>query len=90
MRRHLALWSVLASAALPALTASQPASRERHSVAIAHVTVIDVARGRRLDRHTVVVEGGRITAVGPDAAVLDRLLAHAAQAAERPEAPRQR
>jgi imidazolonepropionase-like amidohydrolase len=33
--------------------------------AITHVTVIDVAQGRRLRHHTVIVEGNRIARVGP-------------------------
>jgi imidazolonepropionase-like amidohydrolase len=38
-------------------------------VAITRVTVIDVARGRRVPGQTVVVRGARLTAVGPAARV---------------------
>lgn len=43
--------------------------RQAPHVAVTHVTVIDVEAGARLADHTVVVEGDRITAVGPSADV---------------------
>jgi imidazolonepropionase-like amidohydrolase len=69
-----ALWCLLAPAALAAQTPTAPtpvaaATRDSTPVAITHVTVIDVERGRRLPGHTVLVAGRRVRAAGPDAAV---------------------
>jgi imidazolonepropionase-like amidohydrolase len=62
---------MLPPAALPAQPATRPAAATATTpaTAIAHATVIDVEHGRRLPDRTVVVTGGRITAVGPSGRV---------------------
>lgn len=51
------------------LLASLPLTAAAQSVAIERVTVIDVRTGARLPRQTVLITAGRITRIGPAAAV---------------------
>src|SRR5688500_7606348 len=59
---HFILLTTLALAAVQRQGAS--------TLAITNVTVIDVVRGRALSNQTVVINGNRITAVGPSASTL--------------------
>jgi len=59
-------YTVAASVFIARASSAQTASR-RGTVAVTHVTVIDVEQGRRLPDRTVIVEGARITRVGPSA-----------------------
>ena len=70
----------VAAGLVAALLVARPAVAQRSAaVAIRDVTIIDVTRGVRVPNQTVVVRGGRISAVGPrsrvtppsDAAVVD-------------------
>jgi len=72
MKRMLRIWSADWSAALvvvvlPALHAEQAPTPPTGSLAIQHVTVIDVAKGTRAEDQTVVVTGDRIVAVARNA-----------------------
>lgn len=51
------------------LAAAQPVPRAPRALALAHGTVVDVRTGALHPRFTVIVEGTRITAVGPDSRV---------------------
>jgi imidazolonepropionase-like amidohydrolase len=63
----LAVWPVIAAAQAPELSlASLPSAPKR--VAIVDVSVVPMDRERILAHQTVVVEGGRIVAMGPAAA----------------------
>ena len=50
---------------------AQPAeaSQDPRPLGITNVTVIDVERGARLRDHTIIIEGGRISTVGPSSQV---------------------
>ena len=48
---------------------AQDVARREPSIAITHVSVVDVERGRTLGDQTVVMRDGRIVEVGPSAAV---------------------
>jgi len=69
--RFLAAFTVALAAALPLLAAAQsPAptsARATTPVAFTNVTVLTMDGDRRLSNHTVIVTGGRITAMGPSA-----------------------
>src|SRR5688500_7837479 len=66
MWRALALWCVLPA---PLLAQAVPAAAlpDGTPVAITNVTIVDVARGRRVPGQTVVVQGATIAAAGPAA-----------------------
>lgn len=63
MRRTLAALLLFALSHAPSAAQLRRDARTQ-PIAITHATVIDVARGRLLPDRTVVVAGGRITAVG--------------------------
>ena len=71
--RHSAFVHVRVLVAALALTAAQvgaqPVPRREPIVAITHVSVVDVERGRTLGAQTVLIRDGRIAEVGRDAAV---------------------
>jgi tetratricopeptide (TPR) repeat protein len=56
---------VLTLAALVLLPAAPPLAAQP-AIAFEHVTVVPLDRERVLERHTVLLRGGRIAAVGPD------------------------
>ena len=62
-------FSLLAPAALAGQGSAPVGGSVAGTVAITGVTVIDVARGRRVPAQTVVVRGTRLSAVGPGARV---------------------
>jgi amidohydrolase family protein len=65
MRVHRYVIGVLLGAAIAPAALAQAVSR----IAFVHATVIDVEQGRAVPGMTVVLEGGRITAVGADGSV---------------------
>jgi imidazolonepropionase-like amidohydrolase len=68
MMRTRRMWSAaLIAAAVPVLFAEQAPTAPAGSIAIQHVTVIDVAKGTRAEDQTVVVTGNRIAAVARNA-----------------------
>lgn len=73
MRPGIALLAATGCAAMFASVLSPRGSVAQaprpRSIGITHATVIDVERGRRLRDHTVVIEGGRISTVGPSSQV---------------------
>jgi len=81
MRRSLAVVrlatipAVIAFAAgtsdAPSRLSTEPglAAQSPRPIGVTHATVIDVERGTRLRDYTVIIEGGRITTVGPSAQV---------------------
>ncbi|HYH78472.1 MAG TPA: amidohydrolase family protein [Longimicrobium sp.] len=66
MKRQMLIAAALACAAVTGVRAQQAAPAP---VAITHATVVDVEGGRALADQTVLVQGSRITAVGPAARV---------------------
>ena len=60
--RRAAVAALLAATTASAATAQAP---DQRPTAITNVTVIDVTTGRRTPARTVLIEGGRITGVGP-------------------------
>jgi imidazolonepropionase-like amidohydrolase len=72
MRPRMRPWiALLALTAFAVPTAAAPQTRPPtpRPLGIAHVTVIDVEHGRRLRDQTIIVEGGRISTVGPSSQV---------------------
>src|ERR1043166_3325649 len=65
MRAHRLILVALLGAALTRAAGAQAVAR----IAFVHATVIDVEQGRAVPGMTVVVENGRITALGADAGV---------------------
>jgi imidazolonepropionase-like amidohydrolase len=74
MKVPVAVVAIVCCAVLRAATTGHPVSHAQQPVharpiGITHGTVIDVQGGRRLRDHTVIIEGGRISTVGPSAQV---------------------
>ncbi|HEX6053158.1 MAG TPA: amidohydrolase family protein [Gemmatimonadaceae bacterium] len=61
--------STVASSSHSPFTRAAGVSQAPRPLGITNVTVIDVERGARLRDHTIIIEGGRISTVGPSSQV---------------------